>query len=467
MPGHMEFYFLKSADKKHSSSFRQFMTRQNFKVAQVSSYLIVIFCLGIILFRLLFDFSSISHRKEYGFVIGCLLVISVIYAVGFRFIRKITNRKKKLIVKYFTANTYPFIVIAGMMWFTFIAQHNPANTMTMFLVGMFYVGVLWLFQIWELLIVMTISLAFFGYGLYHFQIDHEKIVMNSVVAGYIMLAFYIISRMLYSYHLNYFIQLKTIENKNKEINKINKMQTDMLGIVVHDLRSPINSITTLTDLVKNYAENDAERNEYYDMIQAACGEANHIIQDLIAVAKEQDQNIQLTETNINTLLESVKQNWMHRLPDDRTLLFTPTKKYVFAFIDPLKIQRVIDNLISNAIKFTDEEGIIHIQIKENNTSRIRISIVDNGVGIPENLQPFLFDRFSKAGRLGLKGEKSHGLGLSICRQILQQHGGAIGVESKEGVGSTFYIDLPLSKILETIPPETKPVINLEKIEDFN
>jgi two-component system sensor histidine kinase VicK len=462
----MELFLFKSADKKYLYSFRQFMTRQNFKVAQISSYLIITFCLTVIIFRLAFDFSAIPQRREYGVAIGCLLIVSVIYAITFQLINKIKNRRKQLIAKYFSSGTYPFIVIIGMMWFTFIAQHNPANTMTMFLVGMFYVGVLWLFQIWEVTVVMGISLAIFSYGLYYFNIEHVKILMNCLVAGYIMLAFYIISRVLYSYHLNYFMQLKTIENKNREIGRINKMQTDMLGIVVHDLRSPINSITTLTDLVKNYAENDVERNEYYDMILAACEEANHIIQDLIAVAKEQDKNIQLTETNINDLLESIKQNWAHRLPEDRTLLLTLCKKNVYAFIDTVKIQRVVDNLVSNAIKFTDEDGIIQIQLKENNNSRIRISILDDGVGIPESLQPFLFDRFSKAGRLGLKGEKSHGLGLSICRQILQQHGGAIGVESKEGIGSTFYIDLPLSKITDTVP-DIKPAINLEAIEDLN
>src|SRR5206468_399238 len=110
----------------------------------------------------------------------------------------------------------------------------------------------------------------------------------------------------------------------------------------------------------------------------------------------------------NDLLESIKQNWAHRLPEDRTLLLTLCKKNVYAFIDTVKIQRVVDNLVSNAIKFTDEDGIIQIQLKDNNNSRIRISILDDGVGIPESLQPFLFDRFSKAGRLGLKGEKSHG-----------------------------------------------------------
>lgn len=439
----MELYLFKSANSIYSSSFRRLINRQNFKVAEVSAYVIIVFCLFAFTTSLLIGLNHLPNNGAYRGVFSMLFFASIGYAIIFQLIKRLTNKRTRFIASYLSANTFALIIITGMMWVSFIAQHNPANTMTMFLVGMFYVATLWLFDIWEALAVMILSTLLFYFGLKYFQTDHAKLINNYMVGAYIMFAFYMISRMLYSYHLNYFIQFRTIEAKNQEINKINKMQTDMLGIVVHDLRSPINSITTLTDLVKNYADSEPERQEYYEMILAACSEADHIIQDLIAVAKEQDQNINFSETSVNSLLTNIHQTWQFKLSDNRQLVLKQNINDAYAMLDSQKMQRVIDNLISNAIKFTHEDGIIQIILKEKSTGVLRICITDDGVGVPENLLPYLFDRFSKAGRLGLKGEKSHGLGLSICRQIVEQHSGAIGVESTEAKGTTFYIDLPV------------------------
>lgn len=456
----MELYLFKSANSAYSSSFRRLINRQNFKVAEVSAYVVIVFCLFTFAVCLLLGPKHLPNNGAYAHVYGTLFFTSIAYAIIFQFVKRISNKRKRFIASYLSANTFSLVIVSGMMWISFIAQHNPANTMTMFLVGMFYVATLWLFDIWEAIVVMVYSSLIFYFGLLYFQTEHVKLINNYMVGTYIMFAFYMISRMLYSYHLNYFIQYRTIEAKNQEINKINKMQTDMLGIVVHDLRSPINSITTLTDLVKNYADTETERAEYYEMILSACSEADHIIQDLITVAKDHDKNILFTETNVNDLLANIHQTWQFKLPDNRKLILKPGVTDAYAMLNSQKIQRVIDNLISNAIKFTHEDGIIEVILKEKGTGLLRICIEDNGVGVPESLIPYLFDRFSKAGRLGLKGEKSHGLGLSICRQIVEQHGGAIGVESVEGEGTTFYIDIP--KLNRSIAI-TQPALEEEQV----
>ena len=101
----------------------------------------------------------------------------------------------------------------------------------------------------------------------------------------------------------------------------------------------------------------------------------------------------------------------------------------------------MDNLISNAIKFSKESDKIEINlIKEGNKAIIEVK--DNGVGIPKDMIPHLFDRFSKAGRPGIRGEQSTGLGLSIVKQIIERHNGKIEVSSTENKGSTFRITLP-------------------------
>jgi two-component system sensor histidine kinase VicK len=107
-----------------------------------------------------------------------------------------------------------------------------------------------------------------------------------------------------------------------------------------------------------------------------------------------------------------------------------------------KFNRVLDNLISNALKFSKEGDNLDIILsKEKNMALLQVQ--DHGLGIPKDMLPHIFERFTKAGRSGLKGEASTGLGLSIVKQIIEKHGGTITVNSEEGKGSCFSIRLPL------------------------
>ena len=101
----------------------------------------------------------------------------------------------------------------------------------------------------------------------------------------------------------------------------------------------------------------------------------------------------------------------------------------------------MDNLISNALKFSKDNDKIEIRLDKENKMAI-IEVKDHGLGIPKDMLPHLFERFSKAGRTGIHGEESTGLGLSIVKQILERHKGEIEVDSIENQGSTFTIKLP-------------------------
>ena len=103
--------------------------------------------------------------------------------------------------------------------------------------------------------------------------------------------------------------------------------------------------------------------------------------------------------------------------------------------------QVIINLISNAQKFTGDDGKIEVVV-EADEKEVIIQIQDNGIGIPKDLQPFLFDKFTRARRQGLKGEPSIGLGMSIIKTIIEWHEGSITFKSTEGKGTTFTIKIP-------------------------
>ena len=107
--------------------------------------------------------------------------------------------------------------------------------------------------------------------------------------------------------------------------------------------------------------------------------------------------------------------------------------------------RVINNLLGNALKFSREGGVINLVLTESKSS-VKLEVSDTGIGIPENLIPQLFEMFTPSKRPGTAGEKSFGLGLAICKQIVEAHGGKIWVKSEVGKGSSFYVELYKTRV---------------------
>ena len=123
---------------------------------------------------------------------------------------------------------------------------------------------------------------------------------------------------------------------------------------------------------------------------------------------------------------------------------------LYANLDVNKFTQVLLNLVSNALKFTPDAGHVSVAV-EPGPGSVRIQVRDDGVGIPLDLQPLLFEPFTKARRPGLRGEPSTGLGLVLCKTIVDWHRGTLEVVSGEGKGTTFIIEIPQSDVAESVP----------------
>jgi two-component system sensor histidine kinase VicK len=121
--------------------------------------------------------------------------------------------------------------------------------------------------------------------------------------------------------------------------------------------------------------------------------------------------------------------------------YTLPPEPLYANLDVNKFNQVLTNLVSNAFKFTPDGGRVTVQV-EAGPGCVRVHVRDDGAGIPAALQPHLFERFTKARRPGLRGEPTTGLGLSLCKTIVEWHRGTITVQSAEGRGSTFTVEIP-------------------------
>lgn len=238
---------------------------------------------------------------------------------------------------------------------------------------------------------------------------------------------------------------KQVQYENYLI-RFSKKKDSMLEILLHDLQGPIAIVQSVANAlvadhkIKLYDET----NTYARFINDACNHCIDLINSLLDEEHTVSPNIVVKRKRID-LVKEIKSIIAAYIAGDikREFKLNSAQDVIMAEVDSLKITQVINNLISNSIKFTEEQkGKISIDISQNENN-ILIKHSDNGIGIPKDLQPYLFEKYSKASRAGLRGEKSRGIGLSIVRDLVEVHGGKIWFETQEGVGTTFFISLPL------------------------
>jgi signal transduction histidine kinase len=340
---------------------------------------------------------------------------------------------------------YSLLFILKNILFSFFAQRvpNPSNTLTLIMIGFFVIASVLVFTLQETIAIVTISLVLFVTGLYYLEIQPVMWTTNLTVFSVMLVVYVIISRLLYTYHSNYFKKVKIIEAKNKQIELANESKSELLSMVAHDLRSPLNNIQSLVELMQMPGQAEEEQAAYFSYIKDCCDKADRIIREIVSAAQDDnDTTLIKNPEHLNTLVQDCFRNWKKIVNNKVQMELVLPDEWIVLDINKDKIQRIIDNLIGNAIKFTPEENgeiVIELQKKKN---LIRISVADNGIGIPQKHLPFLFDKFTLAGRKGVHDEDSIGLGLHISKQFAEQHGGKLWVETTEHEGSTFYLDLP-------------------------
>jgi signal transduction histidine kinase len=178
------------------------------------------------------------------------------------------------------------------------------------------------------------------------------------------------------------------------------------------------------------------------MIEQTSQQTLYLVNELLQNNMEADV-LQMQAASISTTLINAVE-LIQPTAQQKGILVTTSldSEEVKVMLDVSKIERVWHNLLSNAVKFSNANTSISVNSKQRHHA-ILISFKDNGIGIPKDMQETLFNKASNARRKGTAGEKSFGLGLSICKEIVEAHGGKIWVESEENWGSVFFVELPI------------------------
>jgi len=369
-------------------------------------------------------------------------VTPVFLVLSYLFIYLYRKHQKADIVMGLFVFAFAFFIIFCGMYSSFIATSDPRNALTLYLTALSIISVVFVLENAETIVLIIITELVFTYLLYYTAAEPTEMIYNQLISVTLLFCFYFISRYFYSYKSSYFLQLMDIREKNIAIEKANAFKNEILGMVAHDLRNPIGAVETIA-MMMEMEEVTKDTHENLEMIKTSCAKARGIITDLLDAANNENINIIDTQrTELNHFLKSIVNDWKAQKNGKGNLALIGSKDQIFAEINAEKLQRVMDNLITNALKFSKEGGKIDIYLSEKDGFAV-VEVRDYGVGIPPNMLPHIFERFSKARRQGVHGEQSTGLGLSISKQIIENHNGTIEVMSEERKGSTFTIKLPI------------------------
>jgi len=229
-----------------------------------------------------------------------------------------------------------------------------------------------------------------------------------------------------------------------DIRRLETVRSDFIANISHELKTPLTSIKGFVEtLLEGGLEDEENNRQFLEIIHNHSQRLNKLVDDLLSLS--------YLETNL-TVLD--KENFKLRQQVEEIILGfkSQTKKKKMNIVNDLpstltikadkeKMEHVFINLIDNAIKFNKEKGSIHIYCKDLDT-RIKITVEDSGIGIPEKDCPRIFERFYRVDKARSRDLGGTGLGLSIVKHIVELHGGSAGLDSVEGMGSKFWIILP-------------------------
>lgn len=234
---------------------------------------------------------------------------------------------------------------------------------------------------------------------------------------------------------------------NRELERLNAQKNQLLGMAAHDLRTPLGVIQSYSEFLEDEAAAvlDAEQREFVTTIRETSWFMRRLVDDLLDVARIEAGELVLDRQSadlVTLIARNVKLNRALAVRKGVELVFEPAVSTLEVTLDVGKIEQVLNNLIDNAVKFSQSGGMVQVclGIIEN---RVTVGVLDQGPGISEQDMETLFKPFSRAGKRGTAGEPSTGLGLTIVRRIVEGHGGSVGVESKPGRGAMFSFSLPL------------------------
>jgi signal transduction histidine kinase len=380
-------------------------------------------------------FSIINSHLSLLFV----ATISVIFLYFFFYRRK----KDNYISRMYTYILLGLLLVLGDVLTGYDQYVTPAITPflnTTILISLF-------FQIRP-----AFSAIFFiaSYILFYFTVSQtqsdQDVLISNLVNGITVTAIGLsLSVILWRSKLTRILQREQITRQNKALFETNAQKDKFFTIIAHDLISPFNSILGFSDLlIEQVKEKDYHAvDQYANIIRQSTSSTMDLLMNLMDWSRAHTGRMEFKPENVdlNELLRESEYLFESTLLQKRIGITLNIPEHFVVYADKNMIRTIMRNLISNAIKFTHYNGNI-VLAAEKNRHEFLISVSDTGVGIPKEILDTLFRVDQNKSTRGTQNESGTGLGLILCRELIEKHNGRIWGESEQGKGSIFYFTLP-------------------------
>ncbi len=245
-------------------------------------------------------------------------------------------------------------------------------------------------------------------------------------------------------HLELHRQRALLQDSYEQLRKLEELRDSLVHMVVHDMRTPLTSIKGFLQMLEGECVSD-DGKEFVAIASEATENLINMISSLLDVSKMEagEMTLELGECDLADIVRGVMDN-AESLRENRQLILEAPEAPILVTADAGLLARVIQNLLGNALKFTQDDGIIRVGM-ERVEGWVRVFVQDSGSGIPNESLERIFDKFGQVAQgQTQRRQYSTGLGLTFCKLAVEAHGGSIGVDSEVGKGSTFWFVLPES-----------------------
>jgi signal transduction histidine kinase len=242
-------------------------------------------------------------------------------------------------------------------------------------------------------------------------------------------------------------RLKRLTSANDILQEAIELKNQFIEMTIHDLKNPLNVVSGMAQLMKMELDENSEHHEYLGLIEDSSALMLNLVNELLNAARIESGKLSLKKEDrsiLKLLDQALEKNLPNAIKKEQKINFNADIDETFMVpFDILRMLEVIDNLISNAIKYSPKGNEIDVSIVHNTPTTVQIIVKDYGPGLTEEDKTKIFGKFQRLSAQPTGDESSTGLGLSIVKQLVDLHEGNIWVESTYGEGAAFIVELPL------------------------